>query len=101
MTPEQRKAVERLTRHVEARTARYGTKHDDSFTSVTFADLRTLLALVREPVASVEGEITRMHRGVVLVDLGSDMIWLPEWPGATVGQRVRVAVHAVDAGEEK
>jgi len=100
MTHEQRKAVERLTQHVEARTARYGTKRDDAFTSVTFADLRTLLALVR-PVASVEGEITRMHRGVVLVDLGSDMIWLPEWPGATVGQRVRVAVHAVDAGEEK
>lgn len=94
MTPEQRKAVERLAVCRDAGVPIEIQPHEAV----------TLLALVREPVASVEATVCavpyteqRDKPEVKLAGRG----WFPAWPGAKNGAKVRIDVHAVDAGEEK
>ena len=98
MTPAEQQAIDRLTADLDR----------DSYdvpltcTVVSRDDLRTLLSLLR-PVASVEGEIVAIGLTHASVWVGGShsvchSIHLSVLPGATVGQRVRVAVHAV--GEE-
>lgn len=99
MTPAEQQVIDRLTADLERDTYEYPI----GCTLVSRADLRTLLSLLR-PVASVEGVVddvwgTNDENAAVYME-GIGALQLPSWPGATVGQRVRVAVHAVE-GEEK
>jgi len=90
MTPEQRKAVERLTAmEKKAHAVRY---HKE------LADLRTLLALVREPVASVTGRVVSVTHDRRIIEVHCDRDAVP-WTAGLLGKYVDV--HAVDAGEEK
>lgn len=91
MTPEQRKAVERLTEDAESPHA---------IVTVRTADLRALLALVREPVASVEGVISEVQVGHIPDEITIQLdAPIPAPAEGWAGRRVEV--HAVDAGEEK
>lgn len=101
MTPADKHAIASLADEL----ARADRTHTDVLLPIEMA--RTLLSLVREPVASVEGHVSAtLDSGDMRIELAPEgrffrVLTLAAFPGAKVGAKVRIDVHAVDAGEEK
>jgi hypothetical protein len=98
VTPAEQQAIDRLT--ADAERDNYDVHL--SCAVVNRDDLRIALSLLR-PVASVDGVVRELDMVDDTARICSNDESFEGWvnlPGATVGQRVRMPVQAVD-GEEK
>lgn len=91
--PDPNAAIERIRQDVDA-----CSRLNWHTAIVAAADLRVLLDLLaaREPVASVEGTVDWFWGERVTVEVYGDPPVFTRWPGAKLGQRVRVEVHAIE-----